>query len=194
MSQKNEETWYVYHQNNQLGPFGPKHIIQLLDHSIISLDAWVFRGGWKEWKPLKDHHSEVLAAATQAPEVPITEQPPAAPRTIIDGRVIFHNQGDIAFGKGVNISTSGIFIEAFEKPFDHGEHLRLTCQVNGFLKSFNAQACVIRFNDDPRFPKGYGLQFENIDHQVLQQIEMLLQKEQKKSQIQETQIATVATS
>ena len=185
-----QHQWYLYHNNNQLGPFGPSHIIQLLDHNIIGLDCWLFKAGWTEWKPLKDHKQELIEDAKKTVSTP-SAPVPAAPRTAIQGRVIFHNHDVLSIGQGVNISSSGIFVEATENPYSEGEKLQLTCQVEGFQQSFHANAYVVRYNEDPRFPKGYGLQFDGIDDQILRQIDLLVEEEKRKQENQETQIAAI---
>ena len=74
----------------------------------------------------------------------------------------------------MNISSSGIFVETQEQIFTVGEKLKLSVRIDGFVKSFNVFARVVRFNSDPRNPVGFGLSFEGLDKNIGDELERLV--------------------
>jgi hypothetical protein len=168
-----EQNWFVYQGNQQLGPFDTTQVKQMLDSKMIAQDAYLFKAGWKDWRPMEDCFEELgLKAPNQQPSTP--ERRSAAPRATIKGRVIVHNNGQMIIGSGVNISSSGIFVETNEQIFTVGEKLKLSVRIDGFVKAFNVFARVIRFNSDPRSPVGFGLSFEGLDKGIGDEIERMV--------------------
>ncbi|MCH2192495.1 MAG: PilZ domain-containing protein, partial [Gammaproteobacteria bacterium] len=92
------------------------------------------------------------------------------------GRVVVHNNGQLTIGQGVNISASGIFVETSDQLFSVGEQLKLSVRCDGLKKPFNAEADVIRFSSDPRWPVGYGLRFVDIPEQIRKNIQELVEE------------------
>jgi hypothetical protein len=177
-----EQIWYVYQQSQQLGPFATQQIVQMIDTKMISQDSWLFKVGWKDWRAIEDSYDELGLGhlATKAAGKPPTNQRTSAPRASVHGRVIVHNNGQLVIGSGVNISSTGIFVETQEQLFTVGEKLKLSVRVDGISKAFNVTAHVIRFNSDPRFPVGYGLRFEQIDERVSTEIQRLVDAANRK--------------
>lgn len=163
--------WYVYQNTQQLGPFSSEQITQMFHTKMIAQDAYLFKIGWKDWRPLEDCSEELgfigLQAATVTRRV-------GAPRASIQGRVIVHNNGQLVIGSGVNISATGIFVETSDQIFTVGEKLKLSVRCDGVARPFNAIAQVIRFNTDPRYPMGYGLRFETLDNGIVTEIRDLV--------------------
>lgn len=180
-----EQTWYVYQNGQQLGPFAAMQIKQMADSKMIPQDAYLFKVGWKDWRPIEDCQTELgedsgseAAPAPMHPSVvetrasaPSEKRGDAAPRATIAGRVVVHNNGQLVIGAGVNISASGIFVETRDQIFTVGEKLKLSVRVDSFQKAFNVVAQVVRYNSDPRFPVGYGLKFEDLDQTVAKDIQ-----------------------
>ena len=165
--------WYVYQNNQQLGPFGLSQLGQMISTKMIAQDAYLFKVGWKDWRPVEDCHEELgLPVSDNAPST--TERRATAPRASISGRVIVHNNGQLIIGSGVNVSSSGIFVETPEQIFTVGEKLKLTVRIDGFVKSFNVMSRVVRYNGDPNFPVGFGLSFENLDRTLTEEIERMV--------------------
>ena len=177
-----EQIWYVYQQNTQLGPFTKDQISQLLDTKMIAQDAYIFKIGWKDWSPIEQALAELQGQSgdIHRPQPPVGAGiPKRCPRASIQGRVIVHNNGQLVIGSGVNISSTGIFVETKDRLFTIGEHIKLTVKAEGVLKPFNAVAEVVRFNDDPSLPIGYGLRFNNLDPQIEQDINQLIHTQQQ---------------
>ncbi|MEI6397969.1 MAG: PilZ domain-containing protein [Pseudomonadota bacterium] len=168
-----EQNWFVYQGNQQLGPFSTAQVIQMLDSKMIAQDAYLFKAGWKDWRPIEDCNEE-LGLKTSAASPSSAERRSAAPRATMQGRVIVHNNGQLIIGSGVNISSSGIFVETQEQIFTVGEKLKLSVRIDGFVKSFNVFARVVRFNSDPRNPVGFGLSFEGLDKNIGDELERLV--------------------
>jgi len=169
----NEQIWYVYQQSQQLGPFTSEQITQLMHTKMIAQDAYLFKVGWKDWRPIEETYSE-LGVHSPATTVGDDNRRDTAPRATIQGRVIVHNNGQLVIGAGVNISASGIFVETQEQIFTVGEKLKLSVRVDGMAKPFNTVAQVVRFNSDPRFPIGYGLRFDDLDERIGSEIQGLV--------------------
>lgn len=177
----NDQVWYVYQQKQQQGPYAPSQIKQFLSDNMIAQDAFLFKVGWEKWRPISECLQE-LGLIPPVPPSPLQEEMASedspkgrqSQRTTISGRVIVHNNGQIVIGSGVNISETGIFVETKEQLFKLGEILRLTCKVEGMAGPFNAKATVIRFNTDPAYALGYGLQFNELDTTVSKQIKNLI--------------------
>lgn len=169
-----EKIWYTYDQSKQEGPFDLEEITTFLSQKKFSEGAFLFKAGWKDWKPLKECLSELL------PPPPVTPPVPQMPKTrqhqqrddrgTISGKIIIHNNGQLLFGSGVNISTSGIFVETKERLFSVGETLKLTCRIDAISTPFNVCAVVKRFNEDEQYPIGYGLQFVDLDQNIKQDL------------------------
>ena len=62
-----EQVWYIYQQNQQLGPFGSEQLKQLVDNKMIAQDAYFFKVGWKDWRPVEDCLDEIGATAVMPP-------------------------------------------------------------------------------------------------------------------------------
>lgn len=170
-----EQVWYVYQNGRQLGPFANQQIRQMVDNQMIPQDAYLFKVGWKDWRPIEETFEELgLASVASTASVDpgkANERRAAAPRASISGRIVVHNNGQLVIGSGANISASGIFVETKDQLFTVGEKLKLSVRADGFGKPFNAEAQVVRYNSDPRFPVGYGLRFENLDPVVAREIQ-----------------------
>lgn len=167
------EAWYVYQNGQQNGPMEKEEVASMLASGQVASDAFLFKGGWKDWKPLAECASE-FAAATMPPPPPTSDTDERPPRATISGQIIVHNNGDLIIGSGVNISSSGIFVETSEKLFSVGEIIKLTCRVEGLSKPFNAQARVVRFHKEGAELPGYGVQFEDIETGVAAEIDLLI--------------------
>jgi hypothetical protein len=170
-----EQIWYVYQNGQQLGPFAGQQIKQMVDSKMIPQDAFLFKVGWKDWRPIEETLDEIGAENTGAahrPSAPsLDERRATAPRATINGRVVVHNNGQLVIGAGVNISSTGIFVETKDQIFTVGERLKLSVRADTFARPFNVVAQVVRFNSDPKFPVGYGLRFEDLEASVAQEIQ-----------------------
>ena len=170
--------WYVYQQGQQLGPFGTEQLKKMLDTKMIAQDAYLFKVGWKDWRPVEDTYEE-LGLPKQG-ETTLARRT-GAPRASIQGRVIVHNNGQLIIGTGVNISATGIFVETKDQIFTVGERLKLSVKAEGIARPFNAIAQVIRYNSESKYPVGYGLQFENLDQGIRNEISKLVDIQNKKT-------------
>lgn len=168
-----DQNWFVYQGNQQLGPFSTAQVVQMLDSKMIAQDAYLFKVGWKDWRPQEDCQED-LGLKGISPQASTPERRATAPRATISGRVIVHNNGQLIIGTGVNISATGIFVETEEQIFTVGEKLKLSVRIEGFVKAFNVVARVVRFNSDPRFPVGFGLSFEGLDRGIGDEIERMV--------------------
>ena len=174
-----DQVWYLYHNKQQMGPFDNQQLVQMFNSKMIAQDAYVFKVGWKDWRPMEESYEELglkagVPSMLEDPEA-LAKRRANAPRASVSGRVVVHNNGQLAIGQGVNISASGIFVETQDQIFTIGSTLKLSVRCNGLPKAFNAMALVIRFNSDPKFPIGYGLRFENLDDGVRHDIDRLVQ-------------------
>lgn len=177
-----EQIWYLYQNGQQVGPFDQAQLTQLYTTKMIAQDGYLFKVGWKEWRPLEEVLSEL---GLEAPEEALSDdnlqkRRQSAPRATVSGSVIVHNNGQLTIGKGVNISASGMFVETSERQFTVGEKLKLTVRCDGLKKPFNVTAEVIRFNTQPPYPTGYGFRFEGISEAVKSEIDRLVMEQQVK--------------
>lgn len=176
-----ERVWYIFQNNQQMGPFDGDQIKQLHTNSMINQDGYLFKVGWKDWRPIQDCLGEFGVDAPSSggglSEGELAVRRQQAPRATINGRVDVHNDAQFSAGAGVNISATGIFVETTERVFKVGEHLKLTVRVEGIQKPFNVLAKVIRLSEDPRFPIGYGMVFENIPEDIKGQIQELVESQ-----------------
>lgn len=172
-----DRIWYIYQNSQQMGPFEPEQLKQLISNSMISRDAYLFKVGWKDWRPIEEC-SEEMGLATEASPIEdsaeLDKRRSDAPRATIKGRVDVHNDAQFSTGIGVNISSTGIFVETDAQIFQIGEHLKLTVRTEVGMRPFNVTAQVMRFNADSRWPVGYGLRFENIQADIKDEIQRLV--------------------
>lgn len=168
--------WYIFQSQQQTGPFGQDQLKQMLSSSMIAKDAYLFKVGWKDWRPVEECMGE-LGLEDLSQEISpdeLARRKAQAPRATIKGRVDVHNDAQVLSGLGVNISASGIFIETTDQIFQVGEHLKLTVRCEGLAKPFNVAATVVRFNTDSAHPLGYGLRFEDIPDEIKVSIDQLV--------------------
>lgn len=174
-----EQVWFLYQNGQQLGPFDTHHVTQLYTSKMIADDGFIFKVGWKDWRPVEEGY-EALGLAVPSDkgwtEVDLENRRQARPRASVNGRVVVHNNGALSIGQGVNISETGIFVETEDHLFTLGEELKLSIRCEGIAKPFNAEAMVVRFNTDSRYPKGYGLQFTRIDKDDREEIRVLVDR------------------
>jgi hypothetical protein len=183
-----EPVWYLYQNGQQVGPFETQQVSQLFLNNMIAKDGYIFKVGWKDWRPIEEGY-EALGIPNPnnpAPVAPedykkqVEKRLEGAPRASISGRVVVHNNGQLTIGQGVNISVGGIFVETGDQIFTIGESLKLSVRCDGLPKAFNADASVIRFNKDNRFPVGYGLKFTKIEPQAQASIQQLVDDANKR--------------
>jgi hypothetical protein len=167
-----EQHWYIYQNSQQLGPFDDGQLRQLVDTKMLATEAYLFKVGWKDWRPVEECYQDIGMNGQPPSSTP--QRRAGAPRATIQGRVIVHNNGQLVIGGGINISTTGIFVETSDEIFKVGEKLKLSVRCDGIKQPFNVMAQVMRFNNDSRFAVGYGLRFENLDPKVQQEIENLV--------------------
>ncbi|WP_141735876.1 PilZ domain-containing protein [Oligoflexus tunisiensis] len=177
-----EQVWYLYQNGQQVGPFETQQVSQLFLNNMIAKDGYIFKVGWKDWRPIEEGY-EALGIPNPNGSAPLTQEEykkqvekrlEGAPRATINGRVVVHNNGQLTIGQGVNISVGGIFVETGDQIFTIGESLKLSVRCDGLPKAFNAEASVIRFNTDTRFPVGYGLKFTKIEPVAQTSIQQLV--------------------
>jgi len=170
----NDQVWYVFQTGKQMGPFGDDQIKQMSTNQLIAQDAYLFKVGWKDWRPIEDCSKELsfeIVVTGVTPPAPSGERRSTAPRATVSGRVIVHNNGQLVIGSGVNISSSGIFVETKDQIFTVGEKLKISVRMADLNKPFNVVAQVVRYNSDPNNPVGYGLQFEDLDKDIARDIQ-----------------------
>lgn len=175
-----EQNWFVYQGNQQSGPFSTGQVVQMIDSKMIAQDAYLFKVGWKDWRPYEDCMEE-LGIKNGDMKPASDERRSTAPRATIQGRVIVHNNGQLIIGGGVNISSTGIFVETNDQLFTVGERLKLSVRIDGFVKAFNVVARVVRYNSDPRFPVGFGLSFEGLDRGITEEIDKMVASKRNSS-------------
>lgn len=183
----NELIWYIFQNGKQIGPFENNQLNQMIVNGMVNEDAYLFKAGWKEWRPIEDVSDELKmisqppgtsGALPKKPEESekLADRRNQAPRATIKGQIIVHNGGNLALGQGANISTTGIFIETKENLFYVGEKLSITVRCEGIGKPFNALAEVVRHNADEQYGTGYGLRFYELREDHKQRIEDLVEK------------------
>ncbi len=172
-----EQVWYLFQNGQQVGPFDTQQVTQLFVNKMISQDGYIFKVGWKDWRPLEDGLEELGLESpddTQTNPGAVERRRINSPRASVKGRVVIHNNGQLAIGKGVNISLTGLFVETTEQIFTVGEQLKLSVRCDGLDNAFNAEAQVVRYNTDARWPIGYGLQFVEIPNRAKNEIQNLV--------------------
>lgn len=183
-----DQTWYVFQNAKQIGPFNNVQLGKLIVEESILQDAFLFKTGWADWRPIGECIQDLeqvrkhMNEAVQPPPVPISPEGMnaagsrrhGAPRASTHGRIIIHNNGQLSIGSGVNISVTGIFVETREQLFDVGEQLKLSVRCDGMSRPFNVVAEVTRYNANPLWPIGYGLRFADLSEEIKDQIEKLV--------------------
>lgn len=178
-----DQIWYLYQNGQQVGPFDTQQVSQLFVNNMIAEDGYIFKVGWKDWRPIEEGYE---ALGLERPDgvdtssTAVERRRANAPRATVNGRVVVHNNGQLTIGQGVNISATGLFVETTDQLFTVGEQLKLSVRCDGLSKAFNAEALVVRFNTDKRFPLGYGMQFTQIDDANREEIQNLVEQLNKK--------------
>ncbi|MBQ48690.1 MAG: hypothetical protein CMP10_14920 [Zetaproteobacteria bacterium] len=173
-----EQVWYLYQNGQQIGPFDSGQLNQLYSTKMIAQDGYIFKVGWKDWRPFEDCCEELgLSPEGGASGADVEQKRQGRPRASVSGRVIVHNDGQLSIGNGVNISDTGMFVETKEQIFSIGEQLKVSIRCDGLTKAFNVLAEVVRFNNDARYPIGYGFRFLNLETQAQKEIQNLVAQE-----------------
>ena len=86
-----DQVWYLYQNGQQVGPFDTQQVSQLYINSMIAEDGYIFKVGWKDWRPVEDGY-EALGldkpqSAQRSPEE-AERRKATAPRASINGRVV----------------------------------------------------------------------------------------------------------
>ncbi len=175
------KVWYIHQNEQQMGPFESEQLLQLRDNNMISQNAFVFKAGWQDWRPVKtiwvDIEAQALGRPAIIPEVSKEESNAERrndDRANVSGRIIAHNGSQIVFASAVNVSENGLFIATNEETFHVGEELKITIQIEQLDKSFNATVQVAHFNSNASFIKGYGLIFKEVNNVMRSQIKDLI--------------------
>lgn len=179
-----ELVWYIFQNGKQIGPFDDSQLSQMMVNSMVNDDAYLFKAGWKEWRPIEDVGDELagIVGTGVTPPTPklavddkaLEQRKKQAPRATIRGEVLAHNGNHLTVAQGANISASGIFLDTKDTAFEAGETLTLTIRCSGIGKPFNAHAKVIRHSDNPKYGIGYGLQFLDLREDYKLRIEQLV--------------------
>ncbi len=179
-----EQVWYLYQNGQQVGPFETQQVSQLFLNNMIAKDGYIFKVGWKDWRPIEEGYEALgIPNPNAQAQEPVSQEEykkqaekrlEGAPRASINGRVVVHNNGQLTIGQGVNISVGGVFVETSDQIFTIGEALKLSVRCDGLPKAFNAEAAVIRYSIDSRFPVGYGLRFTKIESSAQASIQQLV--------------------
>jgi hypothetical protein len=65
-----EQVWYVYQNSQQMGPFAAPQIKQMVDSKMISQDAYLFKVGWRDWRPIEETMNELGVAPVAQSSLP----------------------------------------------------------------------------------------------------------------------------
>ena len=140
--------------------------------SLDFVDNGIESGMFEVAEPFSGHDIEKTQDEASTREAEKRSQ--NAPRATVKGEIFLHNNSQFTAGIGVNISSTGIFIETKDQMFNIGEHIKLTVRPESNVKPFNVLAQVIRFSQKQGSPTGYGLKFENIEEEVKSDIQALV--------------------
>ncbi len=169
--------WYIYQNEQQLGPFTDSQVVQLHTNKMVAESAYIFKAGWEEWKPVEDG-LKILGVEGTNPAVESNgEERRDSRRASISGRIIVHNRGDVTYADGINISENGLFFESQKEAFKMGEEVKVTIQVREFTRPYNARGIVTRHSSDPDWLIGYGIRFERLDPRLRDEIKLLCMRE-----------------
>src|SRR5690606_34491233 len=80
-----------------------------------------------------------------------------AKRLPFKAKAVLHKNDRYVKGTVLNVSKTGIFIESEREIFKENETVRLYNKPQGLKKQYSVIATVTRYNNDPRYPRGYGL-------------------------------------
>lgn len=162
--------WFVFQDEAQQGPYTLSELRSLCEEGRLSDSAFLFQIGWKNWREISGLADELrLKPADSGGEK--RAQPP---RASIRGRIFVHNKLELCLSEGVNISSTGIFVETRQHLFKPGEELILTCKIVGLGEPFHVQGLVMRYSENPR---GYGIKFLKLKRELSQRIEDYLTAE-----------------
>ncbi|MBI2602557.1 MAG: PilZ domain-containing protein [Deltaproteobacteria bacterium] len=173
------EPVYIYQEKQQQGPFDLTKVQEMFRKNMISQTAYIFKVGWKDWRPIGECQLELGLTEHELPPPPpgeLVEHRERAPRASIEGKIMIHTGRQLALGSGVNVSPTGIFVETEEHFFNVGEKIKLTCKVHELGHPFRAEATVIRISEKP---KGYGFRFEGIDKKISKEIQKIIDRMNK---------------
>src|SRR3989338_7576904 len=92
-----EPIWFVYANEQQLGPFTKVQLYQQFQSNQLKADVLLFKTGWKEWLSLEACLPELgLPLQLEGKSISLQDRRRKGPRVGIAGQIIVHNQGDLA--------------------------------------------------------------------------------------------------
>ncbi len=169
--------WYIYQNEQQLGPFTDAQVVQLHSNKMVAESAYIFKSGWEEWKPIEDGLKLLGVESIENANSHEGDERREHRRASISGRIIVHNRGDVTYADGINISENGLFFETQNEVFKMGEEVKVTIQVREFTRPYNARGVVTRHSSDPEWLIGYGIKFESLDPRLRDEIKLLCMRE-----------------
>ena len=165
-----EKNWFLHQNDVQIGPFSMVHIVQFVKAKMLTEKAHLFKIGDLQWRPLEGCMYD-LGLSQDKKLSQNSDRRANAQRACASGTVLVQNSGQSFVGSGVNISSTGVFIETDARVFTIGETIQLSVQIDGMIKPFEATASVVRFSLKLGQKSGYGLKFQDLDPEIVAEIE-----------------------
>lgn len=179
-----QKIWFLYYNNQQYGPFSVLELKDTLKKRTDKDNIYIFKYGWADWKSYSDCHDRDFASLNDDTIVEKEKnEHNCAERVSLSAKIIIRDNAKLTIGSSVNVSQSGIFVKTKKQIFQIGETVYMTVKTNSKIKAFHAKAKVIRFNKDPRFPLGFGLEFIDLNPEIAEKITQIVSEEKDELKI-----------
>ncbi len=172
------QSWYLYYNDSQFGPFTEQDIHRFLRIGKIHGDVHVWKDGMSTWEKLKrvDHFKESVAESKSARIARKTERR-RAPRVPVVARSLMSAAGKVFSAVCRDVSIGGMQVLTRDLPGPVGARLKLNISApvtvaGRKIESFVAEGEIVRLLEDG---KGFSFRFEKLSDHSRRCIEAYIQ-------------------
>jgi len=180
---KKVQSWYLYYNDSQFGPFTEDDIHRFLRIGKIHGDVHIWKDGMSGWEKIKrlDPFKESVAESKNARAVKKTERR-RAPRVPVVARSLMASGGKVFTAVCRDVSVGGMQVLTRDLPGPVGTRLKLNISApvtvaGRKISSFVAEGEIVRLLEDG---KGFSFRFEKLSDHSVRCIEQYIQSSETK--------------
>ena len=155
--------WFLYHTNSQHGPFTEDEVVGMIQVGRVSVEAFAWKDGMKDWEPLSAVATFKAYAKTPiAPGAGTVEKRQHTRKPLI-AKVMIAEGSKVFVGMCRDVSIGGMQVMSDYVPQGVGAKLKLNVSppdlTNASFQAFVAEGNVVRVLDDRR---GFSFRFSDL--------------------------------
>lgn len=170
--------WFLYHMDVQSGPLSAAEIGRGIQAQTLDEEAFVWKEGMDDWKPLKEIEpfKEMYAKATPPKRPPPPKQPSdkrKAPRKPLIAKIMIASSNELVSGICRDVSVGGMQVLTDRIPGETGDTIKLnvTPPMSTGIHPFVAEGMIVRILEDHR---GFSFRFEKLSNDARNALEQYI--------------------